>query len=288
MTPDVPVKRLSRRKVLRGLAGVGVLSLGAGAALSAFGERHHPVVRRVSIPLPTLPVELDGLRICQLSDLHRNRWVSEAFIRGAVETANSLKAELTVITGDFISGGRHYGASAVRALEAIRAPLGVFGVLGNHDISAGDPDGLRAQLERAGVRMLVNASAAVRRRGGELRLCGVDDPRSGEPDLEAALQDGPGNAFRVLLCHVPDFADETSLYGVPLQLSGHSHGGQIVLPGGMRPVLPGGGQKYPAGLYHLAGTETRIFTNTGLGVIGVPIRVNCPPEISLITLRRSA
>lgn len=281
-------RRSTRRAMLRGLAATGLLTFSGGTALAVFGERHHPVVRHVSLPLPSLPRELDGLRICHLSDLHRNRWVSEEFIRGAAQMANGLEPDLTVITGDFISGGSHYGPTAARALAGLAARHGVFGVLGNHDLSSGDPDGLREQLLASGVRVLVNSSVPLRHQGREFRLCGVDDPRRGKADLPAALQDGEAGDFRILLCHVPDFADESAASGVPLQLSGHSHGGQVVLPGGIRPVLPEGGRKYPAGLYQVAGSGTRLFTNTGLGVMSLPIRLNCPPEISLLTLRRGA
>jgi uncharacterized protein len=137
------------------------------------------------------------------------------------------------------------------------------------------------------VRMLTNRSARISTRGVDWWLCGVDDIWSGKPDLGAALRDVPGGAFRVLLAHEPDFADEAARHGVPLQLSGHTHGGQVLLPGRKPLVTPEHGRKYTVGLQRAAGSDTWVYTNVGLGVTGIPIRINCPPEITLLTLERA-
>jgi hypothetical protein len=279
---------MTRRELIRrsswGLAGFA----GGTAGLSLFGERHHPRVARVTIRPAGLPAALDGYTICQLSDIHRGLLVTEPFIRRSVELANSLSADLTVVTGDFISDVARYAHSCSAALSGLQAPDGVYGVLGNHDYWNEDPDAVRAAIERGGVSLLMNRSVALRRGDVSWNLCGVDDWWAGEADMDAALADVPSKAFKILLCHEPDPADEAARRGVPLQLSGHSHGGQVLLPGRRPLVTPQHGHKYPVGLRRVPGSETLVYTNTGLGVIFPPIRINCPPEITHITLRRAA
>jgi hypothetical protein len=259
--------------------------LGGGSVLSAYGERQWPRVVRVSVSPAGLPPALDGYTICQLSDLHRGLLVAESFLHRAVELANSLQPDLTVVTGDFVSDRAHFAMSCGAALSRLRARDGIFGVLGNHDYWNDDPEAVSATVQRSGIQLLTNRSVSLRHRGVSWSLCGVDDWWAGRPDLDAALSDVPGNAFKVLLCHEPDPADEAALRGIPLQLSGHTHGGQVLLPGRRPLVTPDFGHKYPVGLRRVAGSLTQVYTNTGLGVIFPPIRINCPPEVTLITLR---
>lgn len=276
---------MSRRAFLRnsswGLAG----AVGGAAALATFGERHRPRVVQVSISPAGLPRELDGYTICQISDLHRGPLVSESFLRRAVAQVNRLGADLTVVTGDFISDFSRYAESCGAALSGLRAPDGVFGVLGNHDYWNEDPEAVSSAIERQGVRLLNNRSVVLRRGDTSWGLCGVDDWWAGKPDMDAALADVPSHAFKIMLCHEPDPADEAARRGIPLQLSGHSHGGQVLLPGRRPLVTPQFGHKYPVGLRRVPESDTLVYTNTGLGVIFPPIRFNCPPEITHITLR---
>lgn len=278
-------RRLSRRALLRRSAwGMSAL-LGGGTVLSAYGERQWPRVVRVAISPAGLPPALDGYTICQLSDLHRGYLVAENFIRRAVEVANSLRPNLTVVTGDFVSDRAHFARSCGAALSGLRAPDGVYGVLGNHDYWNEDPEAVSATIQRSGIQLLTNRSVSLRRSGVAWHLCGVDDWWAGRPDLDAALADVPPDAFKMLLCHEPDPADEAARRGIPLQLSGHTHGGQILLPGRRPLVTPDFGHKYPVGLRRVPDSATQVYTNTGLGVIFPPIRINCPPEVTLITLR---
>jgi len=282
------LRRLTRRDFIRrwswGLAGI----TGGTIALSSFGERHRPRVVRVTITPAGLPPALDGYTICQLSDLHRGLLVSESYLRSSVKLANSLNADLTVATGDFVSDLSRYAQSCADALSGLRARDGVYGVLGNHDYWTDDPDAVIAAIGSGGVQLLTNRSVPLQRGDVTWSLCGVDDWWAGKADMDAALADVPSNAFKIMLCHEPDPADEAAKRGVPLQLSGHSHGGQVLLPGRRPLVTPEYGHKYPVGLRRVPNSQTLVYTNTGLGVIFPPIRINCPPEITLITLRRSA
>lgn len=284
LTPPRSPRRLSRRALLRAAWGMSAV-LGGGSILSAYGERQWPRVARVTISPAGLPPALDGYTICQLSDLHRGMLVAEGFLRKAVGIANSLRPDVTVVTGDFVSDRAHFATSCGAALSGLQAPDGVYGVLGNHDYWNEDPEAVSAAIQRSGIQLLTNRSVTLRRGGVVWSLSGVDDWWAGKPDLDAALADVPAQAFKVLLCHEPDPADEAALKGFPLQLSGHTHGGQILLPGQRPLVTPDYGHKYPVGLRRVPGSATQVYTNTGLGVIFPPIRINCPPEVTLITLR---
>ena len=286
--------RLSRRMFLRSLIGASGVAVAAGLASEALGEPHQIRVRRISVPLPTLPDALDGLTIGQLSDLHRGPYVSEEHIRRAAEIVASLQPDVMVLTGDFVSVSAQYTASCMDALAGLRARHGLFAVLGNHDYWTGEVRVVQRAIERQGVEVLVNRSVRLHHGGTDWWLCGVDDVWSGQPDLEATLSRVPDKDFRLLLCHEPDFADTASREGIPLQLSGHTHGGQVIVPGIGPIVLPPYGRKYPIGLRRVQGSGTLVYTNVGVGLIAwelgpmaLVVRWNCPPEVTLLTLRRT-
>ncbi len=285
---------LSRRTFLRSLIGASSVVVAAGLAADALAEPHQIRVRRISVPVPALPAALDGLTIGQLSDLHRGPYVSEEHIRRAAEIVTSLQPDVIVLTGDFVSVSAQYAASCMDALAALSAPYGLFAVLGNHDYWTGEVRAVRQTVERRGVEVLVNRSVLLRRGGTDWWISGVDDVWSGRPDLGAALLRVPEEGFRILLCHEPDFADTASRVGIPLQLSGHSHGGQVIVPGVGPIVLPPYGERYPIGLRRVQGSGTLVYTNVGVGLIAwelgpmaLAVRWNCPPEVTLLTLRRA-
>ena len=279
--------RETRRHFLR-RAAVGGAALMAGGSWTVLSGGKRPRISRLTVRLPDLPLPLDGFTICQLSDLHRGPLVPAEHLQHWVRLAMSLEADLIVITGDFVSVSARYAPSCAAALAPLRARYGVFGVLGNHDYWTGDAEGVRAALTRAGVQVLMNGSVRLNVNGVEWWLCGIDDVWSGSPDLDAALREVPEGAFHILLCHEPDFADTAAARNVPLQLSGHSHGGQVRLPLVGAPLLPYLGQKYPWGLQRVANSGTLVYTNVGLGVSFPPIRFNSPPEITLLTLKRGS
>jgi predicted MPP superfamily phosphohydrolase len=160
--------------------------------------------------------------------------------------------------------------------------MGRFSILGNHD-AASDPARVVRTLRDHHSPVLLNHSIPLERGKDRIWLAGIDDALAGRPDLGLALTNIPSAECTVLLAHEPDFADEASLLPVDLQLSGHSHGGQVWLPGIGAPWLPPLGRRYPRGLYKVG--DMTLYTNIGIGTIRAPIRLNCPPEITLITLR---
>jgi len=269
-------------------AGVAV----GGAA--GFSESNHPQVTRVEIPLARLPQAFDGFTIAQLSDFHYEDHFSVVPIRKAVEMVNRLHPDLVALTGDFVtvpwldgspSSLKRYAQTSepcAAILQDLQAPMGRFCILGNHDAGS-DPGRIVRALRDHHLPVLINRSIALERGADRIWLSGVDDVLEGRPDIGLALENVPRGELTILLAHEPDFADEASLTAVDLQLSGHSHGGQVWIPGIGAPWLPALGRRYPRGLYKVG--DLTLYTNIGIGTIRAPIRINCPPEITLITLR---
>jgi len=189
--------------------------------------------------------------------------------------------DLICLTGDFITADADHLQPLTPLLEQLHAPLGVYAVLGNHDYwsSVGV---VIEQLQAAGVRVLRNEAVRLEQANVPLWLLGVDDVWENQQDLATTRANIPPDECQIALVHEPDYADEVAATGVDLQLSGHSHGGQIRLPGIGALVLPRWARKYPIGLQRV-GTMW-IYTNRGLGVIYPPIRFNCRPEVTLLTL----
>jgi len=275
------------------------VALTGGAVVATEGvllEPNESKLVRVEIPLSRCPAAFDGMTIAQLSDIHYDKYFSVVPLRRALTMVNDLRPDLIVITGDFITippfhdyfNNAKPAAAAidpcVQLLLQLHAPLGTFAILGNHDVDS-DPERITAALQAASIPVLRNASIPLERSSARIWLAGVDDLGSGKPDMNATLKPVPKGEAIVLLSHEPDYADEVAKYPVDLQLSGHSHGGQVRLPVLGAPWLPDGAKKYPWGLRKVG--PLTLYTNAGLGTIRVPVRLNCPPEITLFTLRRS-
>jgi len=286
---------VSRRNFLQiaaGLAATGALALAEDTTVL---EPNHPILTAIEVGLPRLPAAFDGFTIAQLSDFHYDEH-SLAPIKAAIEIVNSLHPDLIVLTGDFVTVpmfphrfySRKRAASAADPCASLLAPLqsrlGMLSVLGNHDIDS-DPRRIADALQAHGIPVLRNRSVPLEQGGSRIWFCGVDSLFETDPDLDLALQRVPANELTILLVHEPDFADEAAHYPIDLQLSGHSHGGQIWLPGIGAPWLPPHARKYPRGLHRIG--PLTLYTNLGLGTIRLPIRLNCPPEVTLFTLRRA-
>jgi uncharacterized protein len=284
---------LTRRRFLQvaaGLTATGALALGEDSTIV---EPNHPILTAIEVGLARLPPAFDGFTIAQLSDFHYDR-LAAVPIQAAIEIVNNLHPDVVVLTGDFVTvppfshrfhTAKHAASAAepcARLLTQLRPRLGMLSVLGNHDLDSDAPR-IAATLQSHGISVLRNRSIPLEQGGSRIWLCGLDSIWEGISDLALALHGVPSAEPVVLLVHEPDFADEAAYYPVDLQLSGHSHGGQIWLPGIGAPWLPKYAQKYPRGLHQIG--PLTLYTNIGLGTIRVPIRLNCPPEVTLITLR---
>src|SRR5436190_1094444 len=246
-----------------------------------FGAR---VLRRerVTIPVAGLPPGWRGARIVQLSDLHAGRHVTRERLGRIAQRAARLKPDLLVVTGDIVHNSPAFARQAAEAIASIPAKYGVYACLGNHDFWAG-PDAVEHELERAGVRVLRNRGVLLERAGDGLWLCGVDDPWNGRFDLPAALRGRPEGTATVLLSHQPNTWRRAQKLGIELQLSGHTHGGQVAMLwlhrslSLARLVTP-----FVAGLYR-AGTSF-LYVNRGAGSVMPMVRLGARPEVTEITL----
>ncbi len=239
----------------------------------------NPVVR-----IADLPPAWEGVRIAQLTDIHVGRLIDLDYVRKIVEKTNAAKPDVIVLTGDYVSRTDAIDDNLAEVLGRLQAPFGKFAVLGNHDHWT-DPAAVRSVLAKAGIVDLTGRNTILNRGGAGLCLAGLDDLWEGRHDLSVALAGVDDNVPRVLLCHNPDYAERMPASPrVDLMLCGHSHGGQFKIPFGPRPRLPIRHAKYAAGL--ASGPHCQVYTSVGLGMIGIPIRFNCRPELAVITLRR--
>jgi uncharacterized protein len=281
----------SRRKFISLAAGAGVAALAADSVLIA---PNRPRLVRREISLRRWPAQLNGFTIVLLSDFHYDAYFSVHPLRAAIGMVNALHPDLIVLTGDFVSLPPFEKRNEKAALAAepcslllrqMSAGHGLWAVLGNHDFYT-DPVRVASALTAQGIRVLINQSAAIERNGARFWLAGVNDVLGDAADLDATLRNVPQNEATILLAHEPDYADDVAQRpGVDLQLSGHSHGGQVRLPLLPPLYLPDLAKKYVSGLYQVG--PLTLYTNDGLGTVGLPVRLNCPPEITLLTLRRS-
>lgn len=242
------------------------------------------VIEREFIPIPGLDPVFHNYRIAHLTDLHLGQWLSVERLQGVVALVNNLEPDAIALTGDFVSYLLDDVADdLVEALSRLSAPDGTTAVLGNHDHWT-DAEQVRKLLRDSGATVLDNDWTTVERAGEELHIAGVDDVMVGMDRLDKLMNSMPARSPAILLAHEPDFADISAATGrFALQLSGHSHGTQVVLPGG-KPVIRGPHfRNYPIGRYEVQ--EMTLYTNRGLGTNVFWMRMNCPPEIALLTLQ---
>jgi predicted MPP superfamily phosphohydrolase len=266
-----------RRLVLQRLLGGAAAAIGAGLGVHAYRQGTGRVaVKEVEVKLPKLPAELDGFVIAQLTDVHVGPTIGRAFIEEVVRTTNALKPDIVAITGDLVDGSVAELGESVAPLGELSARHGTFFVTGNHEYYAG-VDEWMAHLPSLGIKPLRNERVAIGGDGG-FDLAGIDDYHA-RPDLARALAGRDTTRALVLLAHQPKAVLEAAQHGVGLQLSGHTHGGQI-WPWGYAVRLQ---QPYVAGLARHG--ETMLYVSRGTGYWGPPMRLNAPAEITRITLR---
>ena len=225
------------------------------------------------------------MRIAQLTDLHVGPMIGLDYVRRAVGLVQLAQPDITVFTGDLVTRADAASDELADLLAELPPKDERFAVLGNHDYWS-DPRAVYSTLSRAGFGVLMNRATVLNRGGQCLCIAGVDDLWGGRPDGQAALAYVEPGTPCVMLCHNPDYAEDLPSGGrVDLMLCGHTHGGQFKIPFGPRPILPIDNPKYAAGLAQ--GPRCQVYTSVGLGMIGVPFRFNCRPELTLITLRRA-
>ncbi len=248
-------------------------------------------VNRIPLLVRGLPAEYHGLKIAHLTDFHCGTHIPRGYLEDVIGRTNDEKPDLIALTGDFIDRGPAHVASAAKLFRPLKAPLGVYGVLGNHDFSVHTPRGLRKfaglhqaitdALEAEGVSVLRNRAVQLDRGGVKLVVAGVDDLWSGETDPQAALGQESPDTPRVVLAHNPRSVETFGNIRADLTLSGHTHGGQVNWPGLGRILLAKKAKRWAAGLYTHNGGH--VYVNKGVG-FGWRFRFGVRPEIAMFTL----
>ena len=266
---------IDRRSVLKGFLGVGIGIVTGGAAHGFAYERHHLELTKARFPVSGLPEALRGLRVGVLTDVHRSRFISHEMVTIAVRMLMAESPDIILLGGDYVSfGDKRYVHPAADALAPLTAPHGVIAVLGNHD----DDREMPAALAAKGFTVLKDARTRLTIRGEPIDFAGIRFWTYKPLDIAHILRGALPLTF--LLAHTPKRLLEAQQLAIPAVISGHTHGGQIVLPGlgaiAARefPVIAGIAQRQ----------ATSIFVSRGVGTVYVPVRVNCPPEVAVLTL----
>ncbi|MFQ5903663.1 MAG: metallophosphoesterase, partial [Candidatus Binatia bacterium] len=291
---------LERRDFLK--KGVGMAAAAAPFLISGYGVllgRGRFQVEHFDLPLNGLSAARSQLSIVHLTDIHVGPFMPEEELAAYVEAVNRLEPDIIALTGDFVSGHAGEIAPCVNTLSGLRARYGIFACMGNHDIYVGADDELTRLFGQKGVRVLRNDAVPIRIKNTTLNILGIDDLRWGKPDLSRALKvtQGEPGEVRFLLSHRPEVFPDAARRGLDVVLSGHYHGGQVKLTPDQkglsiaRLITP-----YAEGLFHLsrrfhasgAGAKNAVlFVSRGIGITGLPIRINCPPQIAHLRLVRA-
>ena len=277
----------SGRRRFLGAAGVtAVCGPLAATGYGTFIARQSAKVTMVEMPIANLPNGLEGLRLVQMSDIHLSPFLSRLKLRRVVDLANELRANVALVTGDLITSGSDPLDDCLAELRRLRADAGVFGCLGNHEIYARAEDYVASRGRAMGLRFLRGESETLQFSGAALNIAGVDYQRKGSRYLPGAEALVRADAVNLLLSHNPDVFPVAAAQGFDAMLSGHTHGGQVrveILHQSVSPALfytP-----YTQGLYSIG--RCTAFVTSGVGTVGVPVRLGTEPEIALISLKRA-
>jgi uncharacterized protein len=276
---------LTRRQFL-GLSGIGIVGVALYASEIA---RHEIDVVHRTIQIRRLPDAFKGFRIIQISDIHYKEFTEPFFVKLVVHQVNALKADLVVLTGDFVSFGPFevrrsapWAYQCAQLLTRIECPQR-YAILGNHDCIV-SPRAVTDALTSHGIPVLDNRAVPLERDGKRIWLSGIADALIDRPDLDRAIPEAAriDDEPIILLAHEPDFVPEAAKRNVDLMLSGHTHGGQVRFPFVPPMMLPPMGRQYVEGHFQIG--PTQLYVNRGIGAVGLPFRFNCPPEITVLTL----
>ncbi|UOF90942.1 metallophosphoesterase [Fodinisporobacter ferrooxydans] len=271
----------------------GLLISGILACVVCFGiyssiiERFWFRIQHVRIPIVRLPKPFSQFRIVLISDIHMGFFFSQKHFRSVVEEINKLHPDMICFAGDLLDSDSCVASmgSTIPLLRKLAAPYGKFAILGNHDYRAGIQH-VVSGLEKGGFRVLINEHTVIQKDAEVMFIVGLDDILKGKPNPEQAFEGIPEDACTLLLVHEPDFADVSKKLPIQLQLSGHSHGGQVRIPFIGPIVTTKFGRKYVSNLYHF--DSFKLYTSRGIGTTGLPVRFCCRPEITVITLEQNS
>lgn len=284
MHPNQPITRRSFLK--KGLFTITGL-LASGGLITSYSSYIEPrwyEIKRLRLTMPRLPNSFRGIRIAQFSDVHLSPHFDLHNLQVVIDKIIQEKPDIICFTGDLFDYKITEKPSLTsKKLSQLKAPLGQWAVLGNHDYYE-DSDQIKLILQNGGFNPLVNGHVILKKGHESIQLVGVDDMCDGEPDIMLAMKGSNLSSFSLLLSHAANFADIAAKHSIDLQLSGHSHGGQVRLPFIGALTTPPCGDKYVMGHYQVADSDLQVYTNRGIGTTSFPIRFLCRPEITVITL----
>jgi hypothetical protein len=263
----------------------------AGTSYGLFYSRLAHETTSAEFPIRNLHPQLHGLSIALVSDIHSSVFMTKDDMDEYVRRVNDLRADLIVVTGDFVNGLTEEVYPFAESFSNLKASLGVYGVMGNHDFYAPDPDTVAREVDGCGVKLLRNDKVVIHKGDATFYLIGIDDV--GNPERathKMNIATGPTTLLdipRILLCHRPYFIEQAAEKRIDLVLSGHTHGGQIVLGrfGNLMLTPAALASPYVWGKYRVA--DTHMYVSRGIGTVGIPVRINCPPEITKIVLTKA-
>ena len=268
---------------LAGVAAVGAIITSVMGHRARHSAPYNPILEQVEFRIPPGVNAPARLRIGFVTDTHIGTVISPRDVERSLELVLEARPDILLFGGDYVSDSpRHIPVAADvlrNATSAVR--LGSIAVLGNHDYANG-ASRITSELEKRGIQVLRNEAMRVADESGEFWIAGIDDVMLGTPDVDRAFAQVPADARALALWHEPDWADSVAPHGAFLQLSGHSHGGQIRLPVAGNIAAPVGGRRFVAGLNYASGMP--VYTSRGVGVFRPPVRFRCPPEVTIITL----
>ncbi|MDD8016758.1 MAG: metallophosphoesterase [Bacteroidota bacterium] len=288
MKEDETIKKFdpSRREFIQhGIIGISALSF-VGTSTNVTETDTYDIFNQ-TITIPNLPEQFKGFTIGMLSDIHSCAFMNKEDMDGYVKAMSELNTDLVVVTGDFVNSQTEEVYPFAEAFSNLKAPYGIYGCLGNHDYFAKDVERVAKEVNDCGVKLLRNDSVKIWKDDSFINFVGVDDIGRGvnaDDYLTKALSSAKNTNPKILLCHKPYYFENAKKFGIELTLSGHTHGGQIVFAkiDGINISLAAFFSKYIAGLYYL--DTSQMYVNRGIGTVGIPLRINCPPELTKITL----
>jgi predicted MPP superfamily phosphohydrolase len=289
----------TRRKFIRTAALAATGYIASSATLSAMRSTDDYRLERVVVKIPGLPEELKGTTIAMISDIHSSVFMLREEMERYKKAVNDLKADMIFVPGDFVNSKLREVYPFCEAFSGLSAPLGVYGVTGNHDYYTGQIQTVVKEVEQCGIRLLHNENLSIEKKGKKLWLLGMDDAdiydvkpylqngKSERGTIENLLKGIPEGDRKLLLCHKPYPFEEYSQLGVDMMFSGHTHGGQVVIAqlDNINLSFASIASKYVAGLYKArSNRNAQMYVTRGVGTVGIPLRLNCPPEITHFVL----
>ena len=272
---------MKRLKLLRVLRILLLICLVLGIYI--FIEPYWLETRFIEFENKDIPYSFNGKKIVFVSDIHHGPNFSRARVQSLVKHVNDLKPDIILLGGDYIEGAK-YALACFEELKNLNAPLGKFGVLGNHDHWENEVD-VREGMKSAGIKILDNKAQWITIKGGGIKIGGVGDMYADNQNIKPTVNDVQEEDFVILLSHNPDYVEEIKNYKVDIVLSGHTHGGQVTLFGQWAPVIPSNyGQKYRVG--EVRTDYTKVYISRGIGSTGIPIRFFSRPEVTVFNLKK--